>query len=415
MKKSAVKILIMLCALALLAACGGQPAYYPEMDDYVPEDGQVYEPDGPDDEPEPVLDEPDSLPGKIAIIAHELSSWEVRRCWTDRLVERYGPQNVIVYNWTGWRDSDADMVAIVNEIAENPDIAVLIVNPAEHADDFIGILRQRRDDIIVMYIEDRDVELENADLILRLDADAMTRGFPDTAWELGARTLVYFYNGHHWYWDEDEDDFIMTANEESYWRRYFRERTAQIGMNFVEVDTEDAIQCGSSYAMFMSETIPPLLVEHGYDIVLFGLDNERVFWNWLVDGFIYLPTHPSWFQLYPLSLARELRVIDFHDSLTEDFDIPLLIEDIREHLEYRNHRGLIATLPISTQQLFPLAAAEYGIRWMYDEVPRDGIDANGLERIMVDIIAEHTGLQGHSVSLTEYENHIMVLLDYLIH
>jgi len=461
LKKVIIRFIVIFPIILILAACKSQPVSYSETNDYVlTEDyrteAEANQNNKPNEDkktvtiPSPImpavvtprpartLGEYAKLPGKIAIITDEdlaLESPYLRSYWVIELVERYGPKNVIIYTWS-WRNNNYTAtrpVAIINEIAKNLDIKVLIINPAIYWTDYIvSILREQRNDIFISYIEyeyrtDEAVDdnqhfrsntlsdaASNANLILDFNVHEVARIFPEKARELGAKTLVYFYNSY----SLEEN----VKYEESYQHRMMREKCAEIGLLFVEIDINGAIQCGSSYNDFMNETIPPLVEKYGVDIVLFNLDNERVFWSWMNFGFIYLPMYSSYFEPHPIDIARELSIIDYSVYSIEDiYNISHLIEEIKETLEERNMIERTASWPISAHLLFPIAAVEYGIRWMYGEVPEESIDNHVLEQIMVDLITEYTGLQ-NGVTLTAleendvaYENYILVLLDYLIY
>jgi len=456
MKRKIARIITILFVTLLLAACAGdaQPAYYPEVDEGHAVTDEIYEPehvlDEYDEEPEPIVANYPELPGKIAVIVDQwlFESWnEHRIAWLVELQERYGQNNMLVFGWPSRnRGFTADETeAMIHEIAANDEIGVLIVHSAQYGTDhIISILRESRDDIFVVYLnyslrewwdEDppfRDNTLAeaavNANLILGFDDNEWLMNFPAMAHNLGATTLVYFYNSVSWDWDEDAGYHVMITYERPEPCPCILCELASIyGLEIVAADTEDYIQCGSSYHMFMVRTIPPILEEHGHDIVLFGLDNERAFWQWLGDGFIYLPMQPGagWFDLYPARLALELRIFDDNPRVEVEieYDVPQLIEMIRQNVEERGMTGRIATPPISLNMLFPLAAAEYGVMWMQGEVPQDsGIDMQVLQHIMVDIIAEHTGLQNHGVNLAlleedgvTYENYILVLLEHIVY
>jgi len=320
-----------------------------------------------------------------------------------------------------------ETIALIEAIASNPEIKMLIINPAWHeTDHIVSTLRQTRDDIFIVYLgySFHDNALAhattNANLILDVNVDGMNRAFPAQTLELGARTLVYFYDTSiMWTWGE-EDLYGSNEYEESYWHIFMRGKSAEIGLQFVEVNIGGAIQCGSSYAMFMHETIPPLIEELGEDIVLFGLDNERVFWTWRAHGFIYLPMQPAWFDLTPIDLAWEMQLFESSTNLAAD--MPQLIDEIRKELDERGLLGRIAAAPMPIHKLLHFAAVEYGIMWVQGEVPEEGIDMNVLEQIIVELIAEYTGQTYHGVTLTTlaengmtYENYILVMTDYLIY
>jgi len=398
-----VKAILLALVVAFLTACG------------IPENAsEIEEPSITSTIPPPMYEHEteyhSEIPDKIAVITRDNNSY-LNSDWLTELVKRHGSENVIIYTRPR-RESEEEIAKFVDEIAQNTEIKVIIVNPGSYGEDYItDTLREQRNDVFIIYTDDRSSNDKKANLVLEVDVNEIVKNFPEKALELGADTLIFFY------------DLSVGYTEESDWHRMMREKSKEIGLLFVEVDVGGVIQCGSSYAEYMSETIPPLLEEYGANTVLFGLDNERLFWSGGHDRYIYLPIYMSWFEPTPFDIALRLSIIgwsdsDFHEKAS---DIPYLIEEIKNYLEENNSIGRIAFFPMSQKVLFPLAAAEYGLKWATGEVPQYGIDIAVLEQIMLDIITEYTGLQS-SVNLTTliendviYENYILVLPDYLIY
>jgi hypothetical protein len=411
--KNIVKIMMFsLFSVLFFVACAGHAADYikPQGDvrvEIVDYANQTIA----DDTNQAEIIEPASEPsGPIAIITDEWMASRVNPwgsdLWFTELVGRYSP---IIYTWPSHHNFTAQATSMINEIARNPEIRVLVVNSAWHeTSGFMGILREQREDIFIIYIDRPGL---HAHLFLELNELEMARNFAIKAWELGAQTLVYFYDSSPtWIWTADE--IIKGEHEETDRQILLREKSEELGLSFIEFDIEGAIQCGSSYAAFMGEALPPLIEKYGPNLVLFGLDNERVWWSWS-ENFIYLPVLPSWHEFCPISLAFELRIIEgFRGDMPHNSQ---LIEEIRAALDARGLRGRVATLPISTQILFSVAAAEYGLKWANGEVPKEGIDLYVLEQIMTGLIAEYTGFE-HDINLTAHaKNHILISLDYFVY
>jgi hypothetical protein len=375
--------------------------------------------------PTPSPEEPEilrfypELPGKIAIIANEwlVSSlhFQSHGNWVLEILERYGEENIIIYSWEWNENYDS----IVNEISGNSEISVLIYDYGIGA---IEDIQKQRDDIFLIYIDyyfPAGIDLR-ADLVLEVDSAAIARNFPAMATEMGAQTLIYFYEGFEWVSDEDKKDFEEYAENERLSMNFMRELCAEIGLGFAAVDINGAIECGSSYDSFMTATIPPLIEQYGTDIVLFGLDNERVHWSWCGLEFIYLPLYSNWFEPHPADIGMyEVRLSD-DSPYYETENLPALIDELKNNLAERNMNGRIATYPISMKFLFPIAAAEYGIMQMNGEV--SGVDMHVLENIIVGLIAEYTAIPEHGITLSAfeadgvtYENYVLVLPDYLIY
>jgi hypothetical protein len=64
------------------------------------------------------------------------------------------------------------------------------------------------------------------------------------------------------------------------------------GLNFIEITRAwDVVQCGSSLAHYMNETLPPLVEGHGKDVVFMGLGEERLLWFAIAEGTFFIPLY----------------------------------------------------------------------------------------------------------------------------
>jgi len=408
-QKNLVFTLLFIPYLAFISACttGSLDSYYlPANNDthvYVPTTEYVVKStteSTTEPMPEPIIESV----SKVAIIADEFWQRGQEYSLVAALSEKHGNQSIVIYTWPTHYNS-AETIAIIDDIITAPEIKVLLINPAFYeTDHLVSLLREQRDDIFI--ISNTDL---NANLILEVDADKMLRTFPRKAYELGAKTLVYFYDSSvAWVWGEE--DIIKEEYVKSDQHIMTREKSEEIGLRFIDIDIAGAIQCGSSYAMFMAETLPLLIENYGNDIVFFNLDNERLFWSWRGLNMIYLPTHsPWWFEPTPADIAKELLITDISTG-------PALIQEIRTTLEEQNRLGRIASFPVSSHLMLPITAVEYGMRWANGEVSTTGIDLEVLEQIMMDFIVTHSGETG-AVILTEYlyPNHILVYIDFIIY
>ncbi|MCL2633071.1 MAG: DUF3798 domain-containing protein [Oscillospiraceae bacterium] len=352
----------------------------------------------------PLIIQPDYTPStaKIAIIE---DSYNPTPNWTTEIIKRYGDENVKIY--TRQLGNDNSITYIANDIAKHPNIEVLVVGlGVSWTEGVADLLKELRDDILIAYIDPRTTN-ENMDLVLNVDINGMVMNYPAKAKEIGADTVIYFYNR------------INAAYEEKHWHDILSEKSEEVGITFVAVNVNEAIQCGSGYAYYMGEAIPPLLEEYGTNTVLVGLDNERLFWSYKYYGYIYLPIYSPHYEPAPVNVASNLSLINFNER--DSYDIPYLIEVIRKDLAEKDYLGRIASFPMSPKVLFPLAAIEYGFLWSSGDISKENIDYALLEQIMKELLIEYTGLS-FNVGLTPlvedditYQNHIFVLPDYLIY
>lgn len=363
------------------------------------------------------------LPGKIAIITDE---WNWNGSYTSAvsLVEKYGAENVIHLTWSGWRDSE--MLSFVELIAQDPEIKVLIINPAcFETDQIVSLLREQRKDIFIIYVEyailidsdDFTNSVSMANLILNANMHEVNRTIPMQAQKLGTETIISFsidpnsYSYPYGFYDSLEEYHMMRAISE------------EIGLNFVEVFRgEYEIQCGSSLSGYIERTLPGLIEKYGNDIVLVGLCSERLLWYSLSQGLIY-PSSQT-FLPSPYFIAQNLSIPALIEMEREEFfrkdNLAFIIGETRKELEERNLLGRISTWPVSTCYMFAYVAVKYSIMWMNNEVPQEGIDIEVIEQIMVDFIAESTGEYEWGVGLVPlshnsivYPNYLLVFLDFM--
>jgi len=401
-------VILAICIL-FLAACGRAAAEYPGTDyDYAEDaDGAEYHVIAVDDADYDYDYDYAANPGKIAIITSE-SDYNWGRDWIDSLIERHGQDNVIVFalSWQATQDIEP-LTDMMQQIAANLEIGVLIVNPVWYETNrAMGFLREQRDDIFVVHINSSaDIIAHNADLVLRFDAAGANRRVPALARSLGADTLVFFYDTMMAYWDGVEW-------EETYLHSAMRQLSHEAGLYFVEFDVEGYIQCGSSYHMFLERTIPMLIEKYGTDVAFFTVDNERLLWFWQNHGFVFVSNHSDWF-----GTADDIAwALHGYDDTYATYPAAWLTNALDEI----GLRGQLAAMPMSMRLLFPLAAAEYGARWMHGEVSRDGIDHDVLGQIMEDIIYEHLGaavgvyLSVHAQDGEVHENYVLVLPELFV-
>jgi len=320
--------------------------------------------------------------------------------WQYELIYRYGIENLNFYSWPSSRSSNLEFYIeeLVSTIVENPDIKVLLVDDlVDISPQIVDEIKSHRQDIFIISICSRS-SLANADLTVTFDSGMFYDTFPAVALDFGATTLVYFYDSMVWGEYEVYEESVIHTN--------MRNKSLEIGLNFVEVDIYGAIQCGSSHAMFLAEVLPPLLESYGPDVVFFGLDNERMFWHFIVEqSFIYLPMYSSWFDANPINIAHELswgQDTQIHGI----YDIPYLIDYIKN--AFGEYVKRLAIYPVSYDFLIPVAVVEYGLT-------RSG--GGNLQEIIESLIFEFSGVN-HDIVLSFDDsgsgNQVLFFMDYMM-
>ena|GEM_PF-3463248 len=384
--------------------------------------------------PEPTPDIYEKLPGKIAIIP---DGYEYRNGYGQvffsikEIVAKYGRENTVIVTLPDYyyRDMEEKLASMINSIAKNPEIKVLIISPANPGTDYIvSILRELRDDIFIVYTEHTTYDeadyplLRNtvpeaaakANLILNFNHIEASNKYPVQAKKLGAKTLAYFYGDYSdFYYDYNEyENYKKTVTSE---RNMLRAICRENNLKLVEVDGLEQVQCGSSANQYLSDTIPPLIDKYGKDIVFAFFEEWRLFGYCTSLGAIYLSSFED-----PLTIAGWLGV-DTTINHNEE-EIADVVEDIKKALEEQGMLGRVASSPVSIPKMFTHAAADYGVKWMKGEVPQEGIDVEVLEQCMAEYIFEYSGTEIGVICtpLVEngvtYENYLLVIPDdYLIY
>ena len=271
------------------------------------------------------------------------------------------------------------------------------------------------DDIFIIYClplwQDLTI-LPKADLVLKdcISAEAMVL----RAQEMGAKKFVYYSFPRH-----------MSLSSVSQLRDLTKETCERTGIEFIYLDAPDPSNNSPAITQqFILEDVPNQVEIHGKDTAFFGTNCSMQ--SALVDsvvraGAIYIqPCCPSPY----LGVSQALGINGKDASGAYDYsqtpgEINSKISGI---LSEKNMSGRISNYALSDSMLFTFAAAEYGIKWMNNEVSKENIDLEVLEQLMGGCIAEYAGVENINVTCTPvsedgklYPNFLSVLQDYLVY
>ena len=435
MFKKALGIFMFGILLTGLAACGNgnetpQPTEpEPVIETVIVE--QVPEP--------PVEAEPEGLlPGRIAIVTNTFVQNPEEYISAQYILNKFGEEYVIHRTWPLMFMQEGEMmIEILQEIANDPDVRVLIINQAvENTNAAVEAFRERRDDVFVIYASPNDSRLardhrraegnpqvilghynviaENADLIFNTNRPTIGYHFVRQAVTMGAETIIHYSSSRH-----------MAVPHLAARRDGIRDAAEAAGIAFHDLDSYDPLIERSDFVGL------PFFPGGGWDVskrvAEFGVNTaffstlcrhqlpilDRVF----EYGAIYVqPCCPSPFHVFPVALG----IAANQSEALEYFSPAEMIEAIRKEVIAADVTGRISTIPLPDGMLFTYTAVEYGIKWMRGEVSKEEIDLEVLSQIMVDVIAEQTGVEGLGVNLTKHEfegnifpNFILVTQDYL--
>jgi hypothetical protein len=389
-------IALLLTLLLTLAACTATPTEAPPPP--LPEEQPA--PEAPV-EPAPELEKP--FPGKIAIITNDVIGYEEEYRSAAQVVAKYGEDKVIHKLWpTKYPEEREKMIRIVQQIAEDPDVKALIINQAVHNSlAAVNKLLESRSDMFIVACQPTENPPDIAksfNLILDTDEVGMGPAMAQQAQKLGAKTFVHL-------------SFPRHMSYATFSARYelIKEGCAKLGIKLVNHNVTDPTgDIGMAGAQqFMLEEIPKLVKEYGEDTAFFttncGFQIPLIKAAVDAHGIYIQPCCPSPFNGFPTALS--LVAVDGHYQSV--FDVAgtqdtatIIIARIREKLAEKNMLGRVSTWPVPVSMLSTAAAAEYAIKWINGEVPKEGIDIAALEQCMAD----YSGVECFTRTLGTHES-----------
>ena len=357
--------------------------------------------------------------GKIAVITISRVASEVEYESGVAVIKKYGRDRVVHVTWPESYYSDQQgMVDVVDTLASDPDIKAIIINQAlTGTNAAIDKLKETRDDIFITSIIPQDNfadSAQNANLLLDLDFRGIGPAAVRQAKSLGAKTFVY-------YSIQPISGSTMNNNGDQIERECVKEDIEFIKTSIPHPYDEHG-RNGSIEVI--RNDIDSKIVEYGKDTAFFVmhelLDYELL--KMVMEAGAINPHLARIEDFYVGSLARALEL-----TIAEKFDVEEVISQERTLLADKNMLGRISSWPVKYPVALTVASADYAVKWINGEVPREGIDREILTQLMSDYVGVQTYLTpfvtGHSkndiYNLDEeetgevYENFLLMRMDYI--
>ncbi|WP_312813512.1 DUF3798 domain-containing protein [Sedimentibacter sp.] len=399
--KKVISILLVLMMVFSLAACS-QPAEAPAPD-------PAPAPETPNSEtpaPAPAPEAAAAFEGKIAIVTNTLSQNEEEYRSAQELVEKYGEDKVVHVMWPdNFMTEQEQMISIVTKLGSDPEIKALIVNQAVPGTNAaVDKLLETRDDLFIAYCQPQENPPDvaaRADLILQADELGMGDNIPLQAQKLGAKTLVHYSFPRHM-------SIVLLSSR----RDLMKAKCEEIGIEFVDATAPDPTgDAGLPGAQqFILEDVPKMVDKYGVDTAFFstncGMQTPLI--KASVDaGAIYpQPCCPSPYHGFPSALGIE-SVGYTADAMAQ------VISETAKKLDEKGVLGRFSTWPVPVAMMNTVAAGEYAIKWINDEVG-DELDIDVLEALMTEYA------NGIAVTTTtyveagaEFPTYRLIMMDFL--
>ncbi|MCL2873857.1 MAG: DUF3798 domain-containing protein [Defluviitaleaceae bacterium] len=423
-KKILSLLIVGVLNLGLIACAGGsEPPVEPTLAPII--ELPVVQP-----EPEPEFE--GRFPGKVAIVTGDINmgyEFYSARYTIDML--GLGEDYAIHRVWPIMFVQEGDrMIEILEEIASDPDVKVLVINQAViHTNAAVDRVRELRgDDIFIVYAQAAEDSLEvaaRANLLLNID---LMNGYQfgsrlvHQAIAMGAETIVHYSFPRH-----------MSVPLLAMRRDVMRETAEANGITFVELVAPDPMGDAGmpGTQRHITEDLPRQVEILGVNTAFFGTNCgmqipmiEQV----VATGAIYpSPCCPSPYHGFPtaLGIASHVPTGEVDEEGWEILRMHTLqeaVEKIRSEIARRGASGRLSTWPVPAGMLWTYAGAFYGIEWMLGNVPQEHgvIDMDVLTSVMEDYIYMMSGERlGVHLEPLDFQgevipHYILGTLDYLV-
>lgn len=347
--------------------------------------------------------------GKIAVVTNTLSNSEVDFHSADRLLEKYGTDKIIHLtlpkDFMAERDKMIDSIAA---LAADREIKAIIINQAVGGScAAIAKFKETRDDVFIVFCtahEPVDITVKHANLLLRPNETYMGQAMVMQAKKQGAKVFIFYSFPRH---------AVIYAG----CREMVRKTCESEGIMFVESTVLDPTgESGKVKAQqFILDDVPKMTAKYGEDTAFFctNCQLQVTLIKAVVENHALYPQPccPSPIHGFPEALGIKT------DGYQNDL-IYVIGEACRISAE-KNMTDRLSTWPVSASMMFTTAGAEYAIKWMNNEVPKEEINSRVLEECMSTFIEEVVGEQSN-VYITSnnyngitYDNFKLVLMSYL--
>ena len=369
---------------------------------------------------QPDLEPEQPFVGKIAVITWDKYTADREYYAGEAIVEKYGIDKVLHVSWPdNVFQLPQRMVNLISKLGSDPDIKVMIINPALFGTSVaIDKLKEERDDIFIVYITPYDTAVEiaqKANLALYVDELGIGPAAVRQAKKLGAKTFVLYS--------------IPTRSGATFFsnqRDLVEQECVRLGIKFINTSIPDPYDEHGHIKTqeFILEDVSKTLDEHGKDTAFFILYDtlESFLFKAVLEAGAISPHCCTKNNTYVKSVAYALGM-----EIGEEYDVEEVIAQERERLAEKNMLGRISAWP--DEYIFPLtiASADYAVKWINGEVPKDGIDRD----VLTQIISEYVGVQAyltpfingyHNIDSYQYpeegigetyDNYLLMRMDYI--
>ena len=420
--KRCFTLLLTLSQLFALTACVTAPT----EDIPVPPEPSATEEQAEEQAEEITIVDDGPFPGKIAIVTgandwnEELYYFEQQMIekycedsedeyyFVQHLVKKYGEDKIVHHPWHELLPKQLEALMMPFRFAtEDPCIKALVVNQAMSGTmAALDKVLEIRDDIFIILIEPQQNPKDmskRAELILSQDNLLIGQAMVRQAQKMGAKVFIHYSFPRHM-----AQPMLYTRFD------IIREECKKMGLKFVDVKAVDPISADGieGAQQFITEDVAKMVAEYGRGTAFFATDCglQKTLVRAIVDNGAIYPQPCHAVHGLPLFLQTlDIFVGDYEEKSNKE-----LIARIRGVLAEKDMLGRISTWP-TTEHAVTTACAEYAVKWINGEVPKEGVDVAVLKQLMED----YAGVEVYLTPYTDeesgetYENFLLMRMDYI--
>lgn len=337
----------------------------------------------------------EELAFKIGIVTGTVSQGEEEFRAAENMIAKYGADKIKHVTYPDkFAQEQETTIAQITGLAFDPEIkAIVICQAVPGTAAAIDKIKETRDDILfIAGVPHEDPETISARADIIIETDNLKRGetIVELAAEMGAETFIHYSFPRH-----------MSMELLSRRRDIMKQKAAELGVNFVELDAPDPTgDAGIPGAQqFMIEDVPRQVDKYGKNTAFFNTNcgmQEPLIKSVLETGAIY-PEQccPSPYHAYPGALGIEI-------PSDKAGDVSFMLEQIHAKIDEKGASGRFATWKVSANMAMLETAVEYAIDYGKGEVEKFDKDH------FVNLLKEVTG--DDNIAVSELEDHPNFLL-----
>jgi hypothetical protein len=318
---------------------------------------------------------------------------------------KYGEERVRHVNLGGYRDLNEreGTNKIEHTVASDPELKAMVINTnVKGLSTAFERVRKNREDIFIAFCEppygDAVALSPLANLVLMTNELNTGSAMVKQANKMGAENFVHY--SHPVHMDSDRNPVYYRRREQ------IKQQCEELGIKFINVIVPDlAVNSKEEVEAFIQDDVPKMAEEHGKNTAFFATNcfmQAPLIKAVIETGTIY-PQPCCFSSANAISTALGLKTdMDYIPILSNYYGladannavIEFFIEkdmtgklltwsaETKAALAEKGMSGRLSTWPVYDTFMYTYVDAEYAVKWINGEVPKEGVDVEELKQLM---------------------------------